>query len=288
MPIESARMPLLDHMGELRRRLMIVVVSLIVAACVLYMATPTIMDFLVAPIAPYLTNTSEYTEHISEYLVTLTPLGGFSIRFRVAFFAAFVMCAPIILWEILAFFLPALKPSERKWVVPTVAVGVALFIVGTVFCYLIILDPAFDWMLGQTKDIAQVMPDAGEYLKLIMLFEIGFGIAFELPIIVFYLIVFNIVPYKKLRASWRVVYIALMLISACVTPDASPVTMLLMFAAMAGLYECSLLVSRIVLRKRIKKQELEDIDEAAEMAEKAGLKVDSISTPSKGKARVRD
>jgi sec-independent protein translocase protein TatC len=90
--------------------------------------------------------------------------------------------------------------------------------------------------------------------------------------VVFYLTVFNIVPYKKLRGSWRVVYIALMLISAMVTPDASPVTMILMFAAMTALYEGSLLLSRIVLHKRIKAQEAEaKVEAEAEAAEEAKL-----------------
>ncbi|NTU89507.1 MAG: preprotein translocase subunit TatC, partial [Actinobacteria bacterium] len=118
MPVGPARMPLFDHLGELRRRLVIIVVSLIIAACILYIVTPQIIDFLVAPIAPYLPQGSEI-------LVVLNPLGGFTIRFKVAFFAAAIVCSPIILWQLLAFFLPALKPSERKWFLPTFGVGVA-------------------------------------------------------------------------------------------------------------------------------------------------------------------
>ena len=77
----------------------------------------------------------------------------------------------------------------------------------------------------------------------------------------------DIVPYKKLRGAWRTVYVALMVISAMVTPDASPVTMLLMFAALLVLYEGSLLISRIVLGKRIKKQNEELAREEAEEEE---------------------
>ena len=95
--------------------------------------------------------------------------------------------------------------------------------------------------------------------------------AFELPLIVFYLVVFGVIPYAKLRASWRYVYIGLLVVSAMVTPDASPVTMLLMFAAMVALYEASLLVSRVVLGKRVKEQEeqakRDTEEEAAMMAE---------------------
>ena len=156
--------------------------------------------------------------------------------------------------SILAFFLPALKPKERKWFVPTFGAAVALFVFGTVFCYLVILNPAFEWLTDQAAGLGEIAPRMSSYIDMIIKFEIGFGFAFELPLVVFYLVIFDIVPYKKLRGAWRTVYVALMVISAMVTPDASPVTMLLMFAALLVLYEGSLLISRIVLGKRIKKQ----------------------------------
>lgn len=87
------------------------------------------------------------------------------------------------------------------------------------------------------------------YIDIILKFEIGFGIAFQLPLIVFYLVVFGIIPYKKIRNSWRVIYIVLLVFSAIITPDASPVTMLLLFGALIALYELSLLFSRIILFK---------------------------------------
>ncbi len=243
MPIGPARMPLFDHLGELRMRLVRIIACLVVAVCVFYLATPTISDFLIAPIR----------EYISSDLVVIDPFEAFAQRFKLAFWASLVACMPVILWQLLAFFLPALKPNERKWFVPTFAVAVALFIFGTVFCYLIILDPAFAWLTDQSVGW-DLLARASSYLDIIIKFELGFGFAFELPLVVFYLVIFDVVPYKKLRSSWRTVYVALMVISAMVTPDASPVTMILMFAALIGLYEISLLVSRLVLGKRIKEQ----------------------------------
>lgn len=253
MPIGPARMPLLDHLGELRMRVVRIVVALFLGACIFYMASPTIMDFLVAPVS----------EYVGE-LTFIDPFEGFGTRFKVSLWASLVATSPIVLWQILAFFLPALRPKERKWVVPTFAIAVALFILGTVFCYLIILDPAFQFLTSQAEEAGQLLPRAASYVDMIIKFEIGFGFAFELPLIVFYLVVFGVVPYKKLRHAWRTVYIALMVISAMITPDASPVTMLLMFAAMVALYELSLLVSRIVLSKRIKRQNEEIAREEAE------------------------
>lgn len=250
MPIGPARMPLFDHLGELRMRLVRIVVCLAIAVCVFYFASETIVNFLIWPIQEVLPQgTDGYG-----ILTTLDPFEGFSVRFKVSLWASVVACAPVILWQILAFFLPALKPNERKWFVPTFAAAVALFILGTVFCYAVILDPAFTWLIDQSGGFAIVQARANTFIDMIIKFEIGFGFAFELPLIVFYLVIFDIVPYKKLRGSWRGVYVGLMVVSAVVTPDASPVTMLLMFAALVALYEGSLLVSRIVLAKRIKTQ----------------------------------
>ena len=252
MPIGPARMPLMEHLGELRMRLVRIVVVLLVAVCVFYLASGTMGQFLLLPIADCLPQAEDGTVELS-FLNAFDP---FTVKFKIAFWMSVVATSPIILWQILAFFLPALKPSERKWFIPTFAAGVALFIFGTVFCYLVILHPAFQWLTAQGAGLGTVEPNAASYVD--VKFEIGFGIAFELPIVIFYLVIFDIVPYKKLRASWRYVYVGLMVFSAMVTPDANPITMILMFAALVALYEASLLISRIVLAKRIKKQQEED------------------------------
>lgn len=118
MPIGPARMPLFDHLGELRRRLTIVVVSVFAAAIVLYFATPVVLDILEDPIRSFVPD--------GKFYIT-TTLGGFGLRFSLAIKMAVVMCTPMIIWQILAFFLPALRPNERKWVVPTVLASTVLF-----------------------------------------------------------------------------------------------------------------------------------------------------------------
>ena len=245
MPIGPARMPLMEHLGELRMRLVRIFAALAIAVVIFYLASSTLISFLIEPISEYIP---------SGQLTTLTAFEGFTVRFKVALWASVVACAPIILWQILAFFLPALKPNERKWFIPTFAVAVALFILGTVFCYLVILDPAFAWLTDQSAGFAEVQAQATNYIDTILGFELAFGVSFELPILIFYLVVFDIVPYKKLREQWRVVYVVIMVASAMLTADSSPVTMLLMFAALIVLYEASLLIARIVLSKRIKEQ----------------------------------
>ncbi len=311
MPIGPARMPLFDHLGELRMRLVRIVVSLFIAMCIFYMATPTIIQFMCLPVYDYLpkdATTGAIALNVFDVFGSFTirfkvalwtsvvacmqfmclpvydylpkdattgaialnvfdVFGSFTIRFKVALWTSVVACMPIILWQILAFFLPALKPNERKWFIPTFAAGVALFIGGTVFCYALILNPAVQWLTDQANGFANIFPDAKAWIDVIINFELAFGFAFELPLVVFYLVVFEIIPYAKLRNSWRTVYIVLMVISAMVTLDASPITMLMMFAALLMLYEISLLVARLVLGKRVKEQKEEAEREAREEAE---------------------
>ena len=253
MPIGPARMPLFDHLGELRMRLVRIVVCLLVGVCVFYFATPTMGQFLMIPIAEYL---PKGPDGLPSFMA-IDPFEAFSTRFKISIWAAIVACSPVILWQLLAFFLPALKPNERKWFIPTFAAAVALLLVGTVFCYCIIVTTAFQWLTDQAMGLGTVTPRMASYVDIIIKFELGFGVAFELPLVIFYLVVFNVVPYKKLRGSWRGIYVGLLVFCAIVTPDASPVTMALMFAALIVLYEVSLLLARIVLAGRIKKQNQE-------------------------------
>ncbi|WP_179184866.1 twin-arginine translocase subunit TatC [Collinsella vaginalis] len=241
MPIGPARMPLFDHLGELRRRLTIVVVSVLAATIVMYFAAPTIVDVLTDPIEPFLKG--------RDFVIT-TSLGGFAIKFGIALKVAIVMSTPMIIWQILAFFLPALKPNERKWVVPTVLAATGLFFLGMVFCYFIIVPAGFEWLISETESIAAALPELQDYINIEILLMIGFGVAFELPLIVFYLAVFHIVPYASFRAAWRYIYVIMLVVSASITPDASPVTLIFMYAAMLSLYEISLAVTRFVVVAR--------------------------------------
>ena len=240
-------MPLMDHLGELRRRMTIVIVSVLVTAVIVYFATPTLIDMMMDPIRGALPEGTRLT--------VLTALGGFTIRFKVAIFFGIIICTPIIIWEAMGFFLPALHTNERKWVVPTVAAMVALFFIGMVFCYLIIQRAAFGWLLDQTLDFADVVANAEDFLNIMML------------LVIFYLSILHIVPYKTFREQWRLIYVGLLTMTGIFTPDASPVTMLLMFAALIGLYEVALAVARAVVVARDGKEALkwtrEDYEEHA-------------------------
>jgi sec-independent protein translocase protein TatC len=232
----------MDHIGELRRRFTIIVVSLLITAVVIYFATPTLIDIMLDPIRSSLPEGQDLT--------VISVLGGFTIRFKVAVFFGAIVCLPIIVWEIMGFILPALHEKERRWLVPTIGAMIALFFIGMVFCYFIIQPAAFGWLLQQTSDFANVIANAEDFLHIMMLLEIGFGVGFQMPLVIFYLSVLHVVPYKTFREQWRIIYVGLLTMVAMITPDGSPVTMLLMFAALIVLYEIALAIARQVIVAR--------------------------------------
>ena len=269
MAINEKRMSIWGHLAELRRRITIIAVSVLSLSMVFFFFSQHVIRFLLAPVAEHFDNPFGLPlDELVMQTYLMDALEPFTLRFFVGFVTALVVTSPIWIWQILAFFLPALNKNERRWVLPTFFAAIFLFLGGAVFCYLVILDPAFEFLLAQADGFAQLLPRTTNYVDTILLFLVAFGIAFELPIVIFYLTVFNIVPYKKLRKSWRVVYVVLLVLSAFVTPDASPVTMILMFCALALLYEASLFLSRVVLSKRIKRFEEEAAAEAAAEAKR--------------------
>jgi sec-independent protein translocase protein TatC len=245
-------MPFFDHIAELRRRIIVIAVVVIVGSMALYNWGWDIFNFVMAPITPLL--------HGIEWQI-FTPFATFGLRFTVAFYASLVVGAPIIIWQVMAFFLPALKPKERRYIVPTFIALVVLFVIGVAFCYFVILNTAFQWIFAQGAASIGQTPDATKYFQGVIMMLLGFGIGFELPVVVFYLVIFNIVPYAKLRESWRVVYVVLIFVASAATPDWSPWTMGGLFAALIVLYELSMLLARVTLAKRINAQK------AAELAE---------------------
>ena len=263
MPIGPARMPLMDHLGELRMRFVRIVVVLLIGIVFFYFSTPTVAQLLLAPVAEFMPQDADGNAMLN----VLGAFEAFGVRLKISLWTALVACAPFVIWQILAFFLPALKPSERKWFIPTFVIAVVLFLFGAVFCYFIILPAAFEWLTDQANGFAVITPQATLWIDIIIKFELGFGFAFELPLIVFYLIVFEIVPYSKLRERWREIYVTLLVISGMITPDASPVTMLLMYAPLIAMYEISMGVARAVMGKRIQEQKAELEEEARQDAE---------------------
>jgi len=255
MPVKAKRAPFFEHVAEFRKRLTVCVIAILVAtiACYQKVLHIFILDLVMRPVNPYLPN------HNAVYVVN--PFEAMTFRFQVAFYAGLVLVSPLLIYEIFAFFLPALKNRERKWLVPTVAAAIGLFLGGVAFAYFVILGPAFKWLTAQAVGAVKLLPYASSYFSGIALLLIGFGVSFELPLVVFYLIGFGILKYRRARESWRYVYVILFIVAAIATPDWSPWPMLGLSGALIALYEISLFVTKIIFRKRVWEQEIDALED---------------------------
>jgi len=266
MPIGPAHMPFFEHLAELRRRLMIVVVTVLVLAVAGYFFSGWFLDLVLNPVRQVLPDVKNF--------VFLKPMDAMAMRFQAGLYMALIVGSPIIIWQVGAFFLPALKEKERRYVVPTFIAAVLFFLTGVAFTYFIILMPAFQWLFSQAPIGFTQVPQANENFNLAMLLMLIFGLAFELPVFVFYLILFNVIPYDKLKKNRLVIWFGLICAGVFVTPDWSLITMGGLALALVVLFELSMLFARIVLRKRIKASRLGETDSGDEDAAIAGAAAD--------------
>jgi len=244
-------MPFMGHIGELRKRLTIIVVVLSVTTVAMYFFADPIYAFLIAPVKNALGDRP---------VIALRVLDPMMVRFKVAIWAGVIIASPVLIWQVLSFFLPALKPKEQKWFMATFVSALVLFVAGAAFCYTVILPPSFAWLVDQSGSIMEFQAVATDLVTVVSYFILGFGVAFQTPVIVFYLVYFGVVPYATLRKNWRVVWVAVVVAAAMITPDWSPVSMGALAGAMLGLYELSMLLVRVVLRKKIEAQKAADVD----------------------------
>jgi len=241
----------MGHIGELRKRLTIIVVVLSVTTVAMYFFADPIYAFLIAPVKNALGDRP---------VIALRVLDPMMVRFKVAIWAGVIIASPVLIWQVLSFFLPALKPKEQKWFMATFVSALVLFVAGAAFCYTVILPPSFAWLVDQSGSIMEFQAVATDLVTVVSYFILGFGVAFQTPVIVFYLVYFGVVPYATLRKNWRVVWVAVVVAAAMITPDWSPVSMGALAGAMLGLYELSMLLVRVVLRKKIEAQKAADVD----------------------------
>jgi sec-independent protein translocase protein TatC len=251
VPIVAKRMPFFSHFAELRKRATVCLVVVVVLAVAFYVwSYEFIMNLLFQPIVKFLPPDSQQ-------MVFTGPFEAMTFRFQVGLYGAVIAASPLILYQIFAFFAPALKKRERKWVYPTIFTAIVLFLLGVLFAYIIIVPAAFEFLVDQNTELTVILPIAQQWLSGVGMMLLGFGISFELPLVVFYLIGLGVLPYQRVRESWRVAYVIITVIAAIATPDWSPYPMFGLSAALIILFEGSLFAARIVFWRRIAEQAID-------------------------------
>ena len=249
--IDETQAPLLDHLVELRARLLRAIAAVVVAfAACLYFAGD-IFGFLIRPL------TAAFPPGQGK-LVYTKLYEAFFVEIKVALFAAFFISFPVIANQLWAFVAPGLYAKEKKAFLPFLIATPVLFTMGAALAYYVVMPTAFKWMLGFQGEKGglniEALPAAGDYLGLVMQFILAFGISFLLPVLLLLLNRAGIVSRKKLISLRRYVIVALTGFAAVITPPDLMSQIMLLIPLML-LFEGSLVVMWLGERKEAKATE---------------------------------
>ncbi|WP_394730914.1 twin-arginine translocase subunit TatC [Altererythrobacter sp. GH1-8] len=248
--IDETQAPLLDHLVELRTRLMRSIFALIIGFAVCFYFADEILGFLVQPLKDAFPKGEGQLIFTKLYEV-------FFVELKVALFAGFFVSFPIIANQLWAFVAPGLYAKEKKAFLPFIIATPILFFLGAALAYYVVMPTAFRWFLtfeGDAGGLAvEALPSAGDYLSLVMQFILAFGISFLLPVLLLLLNGAGIVRREQLVAARRYVIVGIVALAAVVTPP-DPGSQLLLAIPLLLLFEGSLLLMRWQERVRKRKE----------------------------------
>jgi sec-independent protein translocase protein TatC len=224
------RLSIVDHLDELRTRLVLSLVALGVAFCLTAWQNHLVLEIVNHPLP-------DGVEPI-----TLGPAEPFYTTITNSLYAALLISMPVILYQLYAFVLPAFSPTERKVAVPLLMLIPVLFIAGVVFCYFVVLTPALQFLLDFNADEFNTQVRARDYYSFVTLVMIAMGLGFQIPVGVLAATRLGVVTPAKLRANRRYAIVAIA-VAAAFLPTIDPVTLILEMIPLILLYELSILLA---------------------------------------------
>ena len=251
--IDESQAPLLDHLIELRGRLLRCVAALAIAFVVCLYFADDIFAFLVRPL------TAAFPPGEGRLIYTKL-YEAFFVELKVALFAAFFVSFPIIANQLWAFVAPGMYAKEKRAFLPFLIATPVLFTAGAALAYYVVMPTAFRWFLGFEGDKGglklEALPGTGDYLSLVMQFILAFGISFLLPVLLLLLNRAGIVSRAQLARARRYVIVAIFAVAAVATPP-DVVSQLMLAVPLLLLFEGSLLVMRMTERSEAKRRALD-------------------------------
>lgn len=235
--------PILEHLNELRRKIIISLIALMIGTVLAY---ALFMDEAMALIM----------DPISSLDITLNffqPTEGFITHLKVAMLAGFIIASPIILWEIISFILPALYKHERGIFFLLIFCCIVLFVAGISFGYFVVLRLGLKALLFTLSGDFIPVISAASYVSFVLSFLIPFGLVFEIPLFVYFLTKAGIVNPDMLRSKRKYMVLIVLILAALLTPP-DVISQVLLAMPMLLLYEISIKISQTVYKRKLKKE----------------------------------
>lgn len=225
----AGQMSLLEHLEEMRDRLVTAAIVVFVATFIVAAFTPQILELLISP--------------YGQKLQVLGPTEGIAIYFRVALTGGLVLAMPVLVYQLLMFILPGLEESEKRYVFWGVPAATALFLVGVAFAWFILLPAAIGFLSSWQTDVFLQVWQSQKYIPFVTSIVFWIGIAFETPLIIFIMAKLKLVTPSFLISQWRFAVVIIAIAAAMITPTVDPFNMALVMLPLIALYGFSILLS---------------------------------------------
>ena len=253
---EEKEMPFLEHLEELRSRLIKALLSVTFFTALSWFFIEQIFNFLVMPYRQAVVlakaQVPDPATLESVRLIFTNPTGGFMIYLKLAITVGILFSIPVIVFQVWQFIAPGLLMRERRIAVWVVFFTTFCFLAGAMFCYYVVLKYGLGFLLTFQSDVLTPMVSIDEYFGFVTILLIVFGLVFEMPVIAFFLTKIGILTPEFMRQKRRYSIVAIFVAAAVLTPSTDAFTMLLLVIPLLVLYEISIWVSKVVLPKEMK------------------------------------
>lgn len=236
MSDDGATMTLIEHLEELRRRLIVIVITVLVAAIAAFVVSRPVLDLLRAPLP-----------HQYQTLYFTGPADAFGVQVKIAGFLGIGLAMPVILFQVWRFVTPGLTRQERRFIWPVMVAALLLFALGIIVGY-IIIPYAFGFLLSFGGAGLQPLLTVDRYVGFVTTMLLAFGLVLEFPIVLIGLARVGILTHRRLAAQRRWTIVGIVAFAIVVTPGGDPISPLILSSVMFLLYEGSLLVIRLIGR----------------------------------------
>jgi sec-independent protein translocase protein TatC len=234
-------MTLVEHLEELRRRIIISAIAIAVFSIIGFIFWQRILDFLLLP----LPEISVGLLGPNHKLVQKDLGEAFLISLKLSLAVGFALASPVVLFQMWRFIAPGLTSRERKYALPFTVLGTGLFAIGMATGFVVLHYP-IAWLIGFGKDNFVLLLDANSYFTFVAYFLLAFGIVFELPLVLTFLSLVGIVTSQFLRAKRKYILFGLWFLSCFITPGADPYSPIIIGLALTILFEFSIILMRIL------------------------------------------
>jgi sec-independent protein translocase protein TatC len=245
----TGTMSVMEHLEELRRRIVIAFFAVLGGAVVGWFLYPYVLELLQDPYCQYLRDNPAVRPPAGCRLVINSPVDAFLTKIKMVGFLGLFVALPVVLYQLWAFIVPGLTGREKKWSIPFILTSTLLFIGGAAFS-IWTLPRALEFLLGFGGSTVVPLITFDRYLGFVTLVTLAFGLSFLFPVILVFLEAVGVLSWQKL-ASWRRwAILGISIFSAVITPSGDPYTMFAMMIPMYVFYEVSIIIGRIMKRTR--------------------------------------